>query len=92
MDNNEQVGSCCWLEKLTWLEENPPKDFPDFLLQKDLFQGSIYLHKYNLAIGNTLLGNMNVFSYGKSKDCPNPIMHAVVDDPDMIGIMLKTII
>ena len=81
-----EVSPCCWLDKLGWDVEQAAMPPPPFLPSDDCLQGSIFLLEYSLTIGNTPEQNMDVFSYGRSKACPNPILHAVIDDTSLIGV------
>ena len=60
--------------------------YPKILQPNDFFQGSIFLYEYNFVIRSMPIGNMDVFSYGKADSCPYPIYHAVIDDPEFIGL------
>ena len=84
-ETNENVGPCCWLDKKGWEEEQKRPDLPTERPKNDYFQGAIYLLEYNLTIGNTPAGNIDVFSYGESSLCPHPILHAVFDGPTLLG-------
>ena len=86
------IGPCCWLEKKKWELNRSLPSLPEVRPADDFFQGAIYLYEYNLTIGNTPCGNMDVFSYGKSAGCPNPILHAVFEDCDLLGVRPKEII
>ena len=90
--SKDALGPCCWLTKKEWKDSQTSPTLPLVRPHDDFFQGCIFLAEYDLAIGSTPEGNMDVFSYGSSAACPYPVLHAVVDDPSFIGLVPKDIL
>ena len=86
------LGPCCWLGKKAWEQSLSTTELPTVRPSDDSFQGSIYLFEYNLTIGNTPVGNTDVFSYGKSRKCDHAILHGVFDDPQLLGCKPKEVL